>query len=441
VAEIAIVGAGHVGLVTAACFAELGHTVTSIDKDVQRIANLRDGILPFFEPELSELVARNASASRLCFSDDIASGISSAEYIFIAVGTPMLHDGSADVSCVSAAAEEIARALDHDAIVINKSTVPVGTAEMILGILRRHCETGINPSVASNPEFLRQGSAVKDFMNPDRIVVGAASDLVQDAIRGLYSPLNATVIATGIATAEMIKYASNTFLAMKLSFINEIANICDRVGADILGVVQGVGSDKRIGAAYLRPGLGYGGSCFPKDVAALESLAKNHGFNSQLLPAIVRANSRQIDMFVLTVKRLLGDLKAKRIAVLGLSYKPDTDDVSGSPAIAFIRSVTAGGAEVVAHDPVAIPRARRILADVAFASSAYEAVAKADAVAIATDWPDYRELDFALAKSLMRGDLIIDTPNIYDAHLVASYGLRYAGMGRPQAAPVPLLQS
>jgi UDPglucose 6-dehydrogenase len=429
--RISVVGTGYVGLVTGGCFAELGNRVTCIDTDASKIQSLRDGKLPFYEPGLLELVLRNQHSGRLAFSDSIGAGIESARFVFIAVGTPMGPDGACDLTAVRLAARQIAEALNADSIVINKSTVPVETGDLVAAIIREHGKSDVRVSVVSNPEFLREGSAIADFMHPDRIVIGAEDGDALAAMQELYAPLEAPVIVTDVRTAEMIKYTANAFLATKISFINEVARLCEQVGADVKDVIAGAGSDKRIGTASFSAGLGFGGSCFPKDVFALLRIAESKGAPSRLLPAVMAVNADQVAHVVDTVRQSLDGLERKRVGVLGLSFKPGTDDVRESPAIALIEQLLAEGAVVAAHDPVAIPKARELLGGrVHFVNDSYEATNDADAVIVATDWNEYKQIDFAIVRKLMYGDLIMDGRNIYDPQLVAQAGLEYAGVGR-----------
>lgn len=446
--NIAVIGTGYVGLVTGTCFAALGNSVTCIDTDSAKIASLNSGTIPFFEPGLLELVLRNQHSGRLYFCDDLATGIKNAEYIFIAVGTPMQEDGHADLSHVRAVAHAIAASLDHPAIIINKSTVPVETGDLVSAIIREHREHEIEVSVVSNPEFLREGSAIDDFMHPDRVVLGVSHESVAQRMIDLYAPLEAPVIVTDVRTAEMIKYTANAFLATKVSFINEIANLCEEVGADVKDVVAGAGSDKRIGTAFMNPGLGFGGSCFPKDVTALVRIAERYGTGSMILPAILEVNRLQLDRILGKIETALGGIQGKLIGVLGLAFKPNTDDIRESPAIELVRRIVAKGGSVVAHDPVAVPNARKVLADgVRFVDDCYEAANDADAIIVATDWNEYKQMDFCVVKKLMNGVTVVDARNIYDPERVVSSGLKYLGVGRRmkeksgqsvQSAPSPV---
>jgi len=432
-----VIGCGYVGLVTGTCFAELGNLVTCIDSDLAKIESLAEGTVPFYEPGLSELVLRNQHSGRLRFVTSIADGIRSAECIFIAVGTPMGTDGEADLSHVRTAAREIAESLDHDALVVNKSTVPTETGDLVLSIIRAHSKNEIDVSVVSNPEFLREGSAVNDFMQPDRIVLGVSDEHALEKMKKLYAPLNAAIFATDIRTAEMIKYTANAFLAMKISFINEIANICERVGADVKDVVAGAGSDRRIGTAFMQAGLGFGGSCFPKDVNALARIAAKAGAASVILPAVLKVNRERIDRVVETLEAALGGLTGKHVGILGLAFKPNTDDIRESPAVALAARIAALGAVVVAHDPEAMSNARGVLDCVRFVDDYYQATNNAHAVVVATEWNEYKQLDFGIVRKLMAGRIIMDARNIYEPESVESNGLEYIGIGRRRTAGAP----
>ncbi len=428
---LAVIGAGYVGLVTATCFAELGNTVICVDDDAAKIACLEAGEIPFFEPSLAELVARNVQAKRLAFGTDTALAVRAGEIIFIAVGTPMRAGGHADLAAVRAVAREIGLALDGPKIVVSKSTVPVETGELISSIIREHARRDFPVSVVSNPEFLREGSAVADFLHPDRIVIGTADARTEAAMRDLYAPLDAPFVVTDVRTAEMIKYAANAFLATKISFINEIANICELLGVDVREVSRGIGYDQRIGTRFLNPGIGYGGSCFPKDVRALEQLAAERDYPAPLLHAVELVNRRQVERTVSKLERELGGLSGRVIAVLGLAFKPNTDDVRGAPALAIIELLHERGAAVRAHDPIANSAAEAVLGPrAALFDDMYAALGGADAVLLATEWNEFRALDFDRCALAMRGDLILDGRNIYEPDKVRAAGLRYAGVGR-----------
>ncbi|HXP92992.1 MAG TPA: UDP-glucose/GDP-mannose dehydrogenase family protein [Candidatus Binatia bacterium] len=428
---ISVVGTGHIGLVTGACLAQLGNHVTCLDVDSASIDALQRGKVPFFEPGLEELVARNRDAGRLQFTAEPAVGLHGSEITFIAVGTPAGDDGRVDLTQVRAAAIEIGTRLDRDTIVVNKSTVPIETCDLVETIVREHQHSTHAVSVVSNPEFLREGSAIADFMHPDRIVIGAEDKSAVAVLEELYAPLGAPLIITDVRTAEMIKYAANAFLATKISLVNEIAEICERVGADIRDVVLGVGSDKRIGASFMHAGLGFGGSCLPKDLAALQRIAESVDVPATVVAATRAVNERRIARSVEKVRSLIGDLRGVRVALLGLSFKPDTDDVRASPAIALARALIEAGAGVVAHDPVATAAARKVCGDaMSYAESAYEAAKGADVLVVATDWSEYKQMDFAVLKKQMRRACIFDARNIYDPGEAVAAGFSYQGVGR-----------
>jgi UDPglucose 6-dehydrogenase len=437
--RIAIVGSGYVGLVTGTCFSELGNTVVCVDDDARKIARLDAGEVPFYEPSLGEMIARNVQARRLSFTTDTAAAVRSSEIVFIAVGTPTRADGHADLTGVRAVAREIGYALNGPKIVVSKSTVPVETGEMITSIIRRHAPADHRVSVVSNPEFLREGSAVADFLEPDRVVIGTADPDAERVLRELYAPLDVPVVVTDVRTSEMIKYAANAFLATKISFINEIANICELLDVDVRAVCHGIGYDQRIGTKFLNPGIGYGGSCFPKDVRALEQLAAERAYDAPLLHAVETVNRRQIERTVAKLERALSSLHGRTVAVLGLAFKPNTDDVRHAPALAIIRRLLDRGARVRAHDPIANDLARDVLGDdrVTFFDDMYATLDGADAVVLATEWNEFRALDFARCAAAMRGDVLIDGRNVFDPDRVRAAGLRYLGVGRVKLAQPP----
>jgi UDPglucose 6-dehydrogenase len=437
---IGVFGAGYVGLVTAACFAELGHGVVLHDADAAKLATLRSGGLPIHEPGLLELVERGARAGRLRFADDPAGAVAGMGAVFVAVGTPSAADGHADLSAVRAVARTVARLLDGPTVIVNKSTVPVETGDLVAAIVRDQRVARHDAVVVSNPEFLREGSAVADFFAPDRIVIGCEDPQAETLLRELYAPLGAPLIVTDVHTAEMIKYTANAFLATKISFANEIAAICERVGADVKTVVAGAGADKRIGTAFLGAGLGFGGSCLPKDVAALRRIAEDAAVEPTLLDAVLAVNARQIERLCARVAYLLDGLAGKRIGVLGLAFKAQTDDVRESPALALVEALLAGGAQVSVHDPVAMENAHARLGErVAYAAADdHHAVAiGADALVLATDWNAYRDLDLARLRATMRRRIVVDARNFYEPARFARAGFHYAGIGRG-AHPAPV---
>lgn len=430
--RIAVVGVGYVGLVTGTCLADLGNDVVCLDVSEERIENLRQGILPIYEPGLEEVVRRNVNAGRLSFTCSYSEALnaSKADLVFIAVGTPEGVDGEADLRYVRQVAETIAEVMDHPLIIVNKSTVPVGTGDWVADIVRGRQPRPIPFSVVSNPEFLREGSAIFDFMNPDRIVLGSLDRDAAEMVAQLYFPLRAPIMITDLRTAEMIKYASNAFLATKISFINEIANICEALGADVKEVAAGMGYDKRIGRAFLDAGLGYGGSCFPKDVKALAHMANIQGRHPQMLEAVMQINADQRRNIVAKVRELLGDLRGRTIGVLGLAFKPNTDDIREAPALDIIAMLQQGGACVKAYDPVAMSNAARVLDHVAFAQDVYDLVAGCDAVILATEWNEFKNIDLNRVKESMKQPVIVDGRNLYDPDLMRRHGFTYRGMGR-----------
>ncbi len=429
-ATIAVVGVGYAGLVTGACFADLGNSVTCLDIDVERIATLRAGRLPIYEPGLEELVARNAAAGRLRFTTQYSEAIGGVEFAFIAVGTPSGAAGEADIRYCEAAARSIARAMTGPLIIVNKSTMPIGAGDWITSIVRRELAEPWEFGVVSNPEFLREGSAVSDFFGPDRIVLGATDDAAAEAVADLYRPLKAPMLITDMRTAEMVKYASNAFLATKISFINEIAAICERLGADVTQVARGMGYDRRIGAAFLDAGLGYGGSCLPKDVSALEYMASVHGAHPQLLRAVMEINRDVRRDFIQKLRGALGSLEGRTVGILGLSFKPNTDDLRDAPSLEVIHLLQHEGASIRAYDPAAMEHARAALANVHFAADPYDAATGCDALALVTEWNEFKELDMERVRQGMKTPILVDGRNVYDPDEMARLGFRYIGMGR-----------
>ena len=437
--SLCVIGAGYVGLVTGTCFADLGNRVICLDIDEERIAKLKNGVMPIYEPGLEELVRRNAGRGRLSFTSSYREGLAEAEFVFIAVDTPSGLEGEADLRSVRAAARSIAEVMDHPMIIVNKSTVPIGTGDWVAEIINRHRHNGVDFWVVSNPEFLREGSAVSDFLNPDRIVLGSLNREAAEKVAQLYLPLRAPIIVTDLRTAEMIKYASNAFLASRISFINEIAAICERLGADVKEVAAGMGYDKRIGPSFLDAGLGFGGSCFPKDVRALAHMAAVHGCHPQLLRAVLEINADQRRSVVQKLRDLLGKLDEQTIGVLGLAFKPNTDDMREAPAVELIHLLQHEGARIKAYDPVAMENARRILSDVTLCQDAYEVAEDADALVIATEWNEFKHLDLPRIRKALRRPIVVDGRNIYEPERMAALGFTYRGVGRgylrPQTAP------
>lgn len=429
--NITVVGAGYVGLVTGACFADLGNNVTCLDIDEQRIAGLNRGVLPIYEPGLKETIDRNRESGRLRFTTSYEEACRDVEFVFIAVNTPAGLEGEADMSQVRNAVESLARVLRGRVIVVNKSTMPIGTGDWVASILERHGSPDLEFSVVSNPEFLREGAALADFLNPDRIVLGSTDEAAARRVAELYAPLSpGAVLITDLRTAEMIKYASNAFLATKISFINEIAQICEKLGADVKVVARGMGLDKRIGTAFLEAGLGYGGSCFPKDVKALEHMAAVHGCHPQLLRAVMEINRDARRSVVWRLRQALGSVEDRVIGILGLSFKPNTDDLRESPALEIIHLLRSERARIKAYDPVAMERARQVLTDVEFCEDAYQTASGADALLLVTDWNEFKQLDMARIKQLMANPLLIDGRNIYDPEQLRRLGFEYYGIGR-----------
>ncbi|WP_207458396.1 UDP-glucose/GDP-mannose dehydrogenase family protein [Azospirillum sp. SYSU D00513] len=436
--RIAMIGTGYVGLVSGACFSEFGVDVCCVDKDAGKIERLKRGEIPIYEPGLDDLVARNVAAGRLSFTLDLREAMKGADAVFIAVGTPSRRgDGHADLSYVYAAAEEIAQNLDRYMVVVTKSTVPVGTGREVEAIIRR-----VNPDaefdVASNPEFLREGSAIGDFMRPDRVVIGTTSDRASDVMRELYRPLylNETpIVITSLETAELTKYAANTFLAAKITFINEIADLCEKVGANVHDVARGIGLDGRIGKKFLHPGPGYGGSCFPKDTLALVRTAQQYGSPLRIIETVVDINDkRKKQMAERIIQACGGNIDGKTVAVLGVTFKPNTDDMRDSPALDIIPALQRAGATVRAFDPAGMHEAKKLLPGVEWTEDAYGTLAGADCVTILTEWNEFRALDLARVRSLMKRPVMIDLRNIYKPEVMTQAGFAYSSIGRPDPA-------
>jgi len=429
--SIAIIGAGYVGLVSGACFSDLGNKVTCVDINEQRIANLNKGMMPIFEPGLEELVRRNVGAKRLYFTTSYEEALTDAEYVFIAVGTPSDVDGQADLRYVRMAAESIADVMDHYLIIVNKSTVPVGTGDWLAEIVRSRRPDVPDFDVVSCPEFLREGAAISDFMNPDRVILGSTNREAAERVAQVHLPLRTKLMLTDLRTAEMVKYASNAFLATKISFINEIANICEALGADVKEVAYGMGLDRRIGHAFLDAGLGWGGSCFPKDVKALASMAEVESRHPHLLHAVMDINRDQRHSPLRKIENFLGrDLRGTVIGILGLSFKPNTDDMREAPSLEIIRNLQRKGAAVRAYDPVAMENAKRLLSDVEMMGSPYEVADGADALVLVTEWNEFKNLDLARVKESMRQPILVDGRNIYDPVAAGNLGFQYSGIGR-----------
>jgi UDPglucose 6-dehydrogenase len=430
-ANITVVGTGYVGLVTGACFADLGNRVICLDIDTTKIAALRAGQIPIYEPGLEELVRRNAAAGRLSFTTSYAEALQQTEFVFIAVNTPSGPEGEADMTAARAAAQSIGQHLRGPAIVVNKSTMPIGAGDLIASIIGRNVRPDVAFAVVSNPEFLREGSAVQDFMHPDRIVLGATDRQAAEVVAELYAPLQAPVLITDLRTAEMIKYASNAFLATKISFINEIAQICEKLGADVKLVARGMGLDRRIGPGFLDAGLGWGGSCFPKDVRALEHMAAMSGCHPQLLRAVIEINRDARRTVLHRLRNVLGSLEDRTVGILGLAFKPNTDDLRQAPSLEIIHFLQLDGARVRAYDPAAMEHARRLLPDVTFCSDPYGVAEGADALVLVTEWNEFKQLDMARIRTLMARPVFVDGRNVYDPEEMWRLGFEYYGIGRP----------
>ena len=429
-----MIGSGYVGLVSGACFADFGHDVCCVDKDASKIERLLAGVMPIYEPGLDDLVERNVKAGRLRFTTSLADGVKDADAVFIAVGTPSRRgDGHADLSYVFGAAKEIGEAITGYTVVVTKSTVPVGTGDEVQRIIRE-----ANPQaefgVVSNPEFLREGAAIDDFKRPDRIVIGSEDTRATEVMRQVYRPLylnQAPILVTGRRTAELIKYAGNAFLATKITFINEIADLCERVGANVQEVARGIGLDNRIGSKFLHAGPGYGGSCFPKDTLALLKTSQDYEAPQRIVEAVVAVNDqRKRAMGRKVIAAMGGSIRGKTVAVLGLAFKQNTDDMRDSPAIAVVQALTDAGASVRAFDPEATEQARPLLPDIEYATGPYEAIEGADAVVVVTPWDAFRALDLKRIKSLLAAPVVVDLRNIFDPEQVRSAGLEYTGVGR-----------
>lgn len=434
--RIAMIGVGYVGLVSGACFSEFGHDVICVDSDRDRIAGLERGEIPIFEPGLDELVARNRHAGRLHFTTDLKTAIAGAEAIFIAVGTPSRRgDGHADLTFVYQAARDIAAELDGYAVIVTKSTVPVGTGREVERIIRA-ARPDAEFDVASNPEFLREGAAIGDFMRPDRVVIGTASQRARDLLRRVYRPLyliETPILFADLETAELIKYAANAFLAMKISYINQISDLCEKVGADVHDVARGIGLDGRIGGKFLHPGPGYGGSCFPKDTLALMHTARAADAPLTLVEATVAFNeTRKLQMADRVVAAMGGTGRGKRVAVLGLTFKPNTDDMREAPSLTILPRLKAEGAEILAHDPAGMAEARKLMPDITYCEDAYQTLAGADVLLLLTEWNAYRAMDLGRMRALMRHPLVIDLRNVYGSREMRKSGFDYRSLGRPK---------
>ena len=431
--HIAVIGIGYVGLVTGACFAEFGVDVTCVDIDSAKIARLIAGEMPIYEPGLEQLVTKNVQSGRLRFTTDLKQAVEQALVVFLAVGTPPKADGSPDLSFVEAAARSVAEHMNGYKVIVTKSTVPIGTGEYLRKLIREHLKSNLNFGIVSNPEFLREGAAINDFMRPDRVVVGSSDDEAVAIMRDLYRPLyliEVPFVVTSLEAAELTKYAANAFLATKISFINEIANLCESIGCDVHDVARAIGMDRRIGNKFLHPGPGFGGSCFPKDTQALASVARQFGCDAMIVDAVIEVNRRQRLAMIPKIEKLLGELKGKTVAILGLAFKPETDDMREAPAIDIISGLVERGATVRAYDPVAMTEAAKVLPKVSFAADEYEAVTDADALVFVTEWNQFRALDMSRVRDLMKSPRIADLRNIYDPEDMRALGFEYVGVGR-----------
>lgn len=434
--KITIIGTGYVGLVTGTCLAEFGHHVTCVDKDADKIDQLHKGKVPIYEPGLEALVEKNVGEKRLQFTTNFAEAVPEAEAIFIAVGTPTSRrgDGYADLTYIFEASRELANHLNGYTVIIDKSTVPVGTARQVERVIRQ-ANPAADFDVASNPEFLREGAAINDFMRPDRVVIGVQTEKAEQVLHEIYKPLfllDTPIVSTTIETAELTKYAANAFLAVKISFINEIANVCEAVDADISALAKAIGMDGRIGGKFLHPGPGYGGSCFPKDTLALMRIVQEHGESLRIVEAAVEVNSAQKARMVKKIRDILGgSVAGKTLAVLGLTFKPETDDMRDAPAVTILPALIEKGARIKAHDPKGMQEARKYLPDeVEYAKDAYDACENADAVVLMTEWNQYRALDLKKIRSIMNGQIFIDLRNVYEPERIKSEGFQYMGIGR-----------
>ncbi|WP_096156585.1 UDP-glucose 6-dehydrogenase TuaD [Bacillus sp. FJAT-45066] len=431
--KLAVIGTGYVGLVSGTCFAEIGNKVTCCDIDETKISKLSNGEIPIYEPGLEELVKKNSRNGNLTFTTDIASAMQDAEVIYIAVGTPMSESGEADLRFVKAVAKTIGENLNAYKVVVNKSTVPVGTGELVYNIVQENAtDKTVEFDVVSNPEFLREGSAIHDTMNMERAVIGATSEKAAAIIEELHKPFNTTIVKTNVETAEMIKYAANAFLATKISFINDIANVCERVGADVTKVAEGMGLDSRIGSKFLQAGIGYGGSCFPKDTQALVHIASEVGYDLKLVRSVIETNESQKIKIVEKMQEVFGELKGKKVAILGLAFKPNTDDMRYAPSLYVIPALKELGAEITAYDPVAIEEAKKwIETEITYSEDLYGTIEGADACVILTEWPEVMDLDLIRVKQLLESPFIFDGRNCFKLEVMKDKGINYYSIGRP----------
>jgi len=429
-----VVGVGYVGLVTGACFAEFGIRVTCVDNDQQKIKGLQQGKIPIYEPGLEEIVAKNVKENRLFFTDNLEEGVRHSLVIFIAVGTPSDSQGKADLRYVKEVAQAIGRTMDGYKLVVTKSTVPVGTGKIIHSLIRKSQKEKLPFDIVSNPEFLREGSAIEDFMRPNRVVIGAESDQAVAIMKDLYSPLyliETPFVITTVETAEMIKYASNAFLATKISFINEMANLCEKVGADVHLVAKGMGLDQRIGSKFLHPGPGFGGSCFPKDTSALAQLADSLGYDFKIVKSVIEVNQQQRQRMVEKIQEAVGPVKGKNLGLLGITFKQNTNDIREAPALYIIKKLQSLGARIKAYDPAGMPEARKVLRNVIFQENLYDVGKGAEALILVTEWNSFRTIDWVKMKSLLKRPLVIDLKNMYEPVKMHKLGIKYYCVGRP----------
>ena len=435
--DLSIIGSGYVGLVTGACFADVGHNVICVDNDARKIESLKAGKIPIYEPGLEEVIHRNVSAHRLRFSGSIQEAVDNSQIVFIAVPTPQQANGDVDLSFIEKVAREIAGVLTDYRVIVDKSTVPVKTGEKVAESIKRYNRHGAKFDVVSNPEFLREGCAVGDLMHPDRIVIGAQSERAIDLMKKVYEPFMAPILVTDINSAELIKHAANSFLALKISYINAVSAICEASGADVEKVADGIGMDRRIGRNFLNAGIGYGGSCFPKDIAAFITISEQLGVPFNLLKEVQRINGLQKERFLKTIRETLWVLREKKVAIWGLTFKPDTDDIRSSVAIDLAADMLREGAHVTAYDPKGMEKAREVkaIAEIKFASSALEAVEGAEALVIATEWSDFANIDLAIVKAKMATPIIFDGRNMFDPETMRQLGFRYHSIGRATVAP------
>ncbi len=428
--NISIIGSGYVGLVSGACFSELGNNVICVDNDTKKIANLKKGIIPIYEPGLEEMITLNMKKKRLIFTSDIKNAVASSEIIFIAVGTPPLDNGEADLTGIETVARNIAVNMKDYRLIVEKSTVPVETGQWVKHTIETYIKSKIKFDVASNPEFLREGQAINDFLHPDRIVIGVESKKAEALLISLYKPLNAPLVVTDIKSAELIKHASNSFLAAKISFINAVSRVCDKVGADVTEVARGMGLDKRIGASFLNAGIGYGGSCFPKDLDAFITISEKLGYDFELLKSVRRVNQKQKIAFQEKIKDSLWIIKDKTIGVLGISFKPDTDDIRNAPSMDIINALQKEGAILKVYDPQSMQKAKGQLGKIKFCKDPYEVCKGSDCLVILTEWDEFKGLDFLKVKKLLKRPLVIDGRNIYDPAVMKGLGFNYISVGR-----------